>query len=63
MESTSEDTLISSGAVRRIIERFQSELSSIRSLDENEDEDGDWPNDDQLSKSLTWPPRLGTYPW
>ena len=52
MESTSEDTLISSGAVRRIIERFESELSSIRSLDENEDEDGDWPNDDQLSKSL-----------
>lgn len=52
MESTSEDTLISSGAVRRIIERFQSELSSIRSLDENEDELGHWPNDEQLSKSL-----------
>jgi ankyrin repeat protein len=52
MESTSEDTLISSGAVRRIIERFQSDQSSIRCLHANEDPDGLWPNDDELSKSL-----------
>ena len=52
MESTSEDTLISSSTVRRIIERFESEASSVCRLDANEDPDGVWPNDDQLSKSL-----------
>ena len=52
MESSNEDTLISSEAVRRIIERYEAEDSSIRSLDANEDPDGDWPNDDELSKSL-----------
>ena len=54
MEWSSEDeyTLISSSAVRRIIERFQSEVSSIRSLDANESPDGLWPKDHELSKSL-----------
>ena len=52
MESMTEDTLVSSSAVRRIIERFESEDSSIHSLDANEDPDGVWPNDHELSKSL-----------